>query len=162
VAGGEAKYPLPEARILCTLLDTPEAHPKLVPIKKSLQVLHELGITTLTQILNRKGTRVLLPTELLRSLPALPTPPRGNWKKALQTISTYLSTPPQTSHNPPPPSDNRTIHPTHLKWVERLTRQEHTAQPLPPTIKDLLLQITPPPPTHQRITLHCGGKERPA
>jgi hypothetical protein len=44
--------------------------------------------------------------------------------------------------------------------VERLTRQEHTAQPLPPTIKDLLLQITPPPPIHQRITLHCGGKRK--
>jgi hypothetical protein len=72
---------MPEARILCTLLDTPEAHPKLVPIKKSLQALHELGITTLTQILNRKGTRVLQPTELLRNLPAQPTNHRSNLEK---------------------------------------------------------------------------------
>jgi hypothetical protein len=58
---GEPPFPIPEDAITQTLLGSPEAHPQLTPIQKPLKQLHAMGITTLTQLLNRQGNKVLSP-----------------------------------------------------------------------------------------------------
>jgi hypothetical protein len=128
---GETPFPIPEDTITQALLGTPEAHPNLAPIKKPLKLLHELGITTITQLLNRKHNKVLLPHELLRTLPHPQTPTQSNWKRALKVITTYLTSPPppgQPTH-PTQPTRQHPSSPPPMDHQAHQTRRHTSAPP---------------------------------
>jgi hypothetical protein len=61
---GGPKFPIPESSPAYDYPGEPRPHlrlPPLIPISKPLRVLYGIGITSIGQLLNRKGNRVLSP-----------------------------------------------------------------------------------------------------
>jgi ribonuclease HI len=167
---GQETCPLPHTLVAQTILGNYQEWDRdatLEQIKKPLKRLQEIGIHTLGQLLNHKGTRVLSPADLARHLGRTRTL-ESKHKTALQNITLFLcshgshDTDQKTQQSRPQPSSpnpaiTRDIHPNRLQWVRRMVQAERQHHPLPPTVLELLNQ-PPAAQDHPPVHMHCGGK----
>ena len=158
---GEQPFALPDNEIMRTIMghpgDADNPPNRLQKIRKPLQRLSEIGILSISQLLTKKGTRVLTSQELARNISFGPSPLPSKYTRALAAIAQYLAAAPGT--NPPkgPPAEQK-VHAEHQGWIRTTLRKERAILPVPTPIHALITQA--PRRLQPGAHLHCGGKRK--
>ena len=159
---GSQPYELPDNEIIQTIMGVTDGgdipHHRLQRLKKPLQNLWEIGVHSLSQLLNKNGNRMLTPQELARNLSLEQgLPPAGKHHRALKAVAEYLRAVPH-GHSPQDKAEMGQVHACHQQWVRNTLRKEREHQPLPPSVLELI--TTAPRCTVPGVHLNCGGKRK--
>jgi ribonuclease HI len=162
---GTQPYQLPDSEVAQTIMGTHEGEDttmRLYKIKKPLMRLQEVGVLSLSQLLNRQGTKVLNHQELKMSLGINASLP-SKYKKALTKVTQFLANPKGVMSLTDSPTyraglQDTTIHSDHAGWIRKTLRSEQEHKSLPPTVLEML--STAPIQHAPTVHIQCGGKRK--
>jgi hypothetical protein len=161
---GEEAYPLPDTETSQTILGNIEIWDKddtLERIKKQMKRLQEIGVFTLTQLVNRKASRLLGSRDIARN--AGLTTLKGKYKKALKDIAKVLATEDYKHSQMASTDRGYAIDQSYARWLQLKLKTEQEYMPAPEhTLQEIYAKAPRDLLRQKTVKMVCGGKrERP-
>jgi ribonuclease HI len=157
---GEAAYPLPNTETSQTILGNIEIWNKdqrLEQLKKPLKRLQEIGIFTLSQIVNKKALRLLSSRDIARNA-GLKTL-KGKYKKALQDIAMNLASQDYDRGRSAPTDRGYAIDQNYTRWLkQKVTAEQEYMPPPAKTLQEIYATVPPELLKQTTSSMVCGGK----